>query len=140
VSEAVVITGVGAITPLGVGAHALYARWVAGECGLTEGIGPCQEFEPTDWLTRKEARRTPRFAQLTLVSADEALSQAGWDSGLPCEPERVGCVIGTGVGAQTTIESHADLFREKGISSVSPLRMATALGMRRLWACSCATA
>ncbi len=126
--EAVVITGVGAITPLGVGTHALYTRWMAGECGLAGGIGRCSEFEPTDWLTRKEARRTPRFAQLTLVSADEAVRQAGWDRGLPCEPERVGCVIGTGVGAQTTIESHADLFRSKGVASVSPLRMATALG------------
>lgn len=127
-NEPVVITGVGAVTPLGVGARTLYVRWAAGECGLADGIGPCDEFEATDWLTRKEARRTPRFAQLTLVSADEALRQAGWDRELPCEPERVGCVIGTGVGAQTTIESHAEAFREKGISSVSPLRMATALG------------
>jgi 3-oxoacyl-[acyl-carrier-protein] synthase II len=127
-SQPVAITGVGAVTPLGVGAEMLYARWAAGECGLADGIGPCREFEASEWLSRKEARRTPRFAQLTLVSADEAVRQAGWDEQLPCDPERIGCVIGTGIGAQTTVESQSELYREKGISSVSPLRLATAMG------------
>lgn len=126
-SEPVVITGVGAITPLGVGAPTLHARWVAGECGLEDGLGRCAGFEPGDWLSKKEIRRTPRFAQLTLAAADEALTQAGWVGGLPYEAERVGCVIGTGIGAQTTIESHAVLFSEKGPLSIPPLQLATAM-------------
>ena len=46
----VAITGVGAVTPLGVGAEALVDRWVAGECGIANGEGRCDAFEPTDHL------------------------------------------------------------------------------------------
>ena len=77
-SRRVVITGVGAVTPLGVGADALLDRWIAGECGIADGAGRCDAFEPTDHLTRKEARRADRFTQLAIVAADEALAHAGW--------------------------------------------------------------
>ena len=72
----VVITGVGAVTPLGVGADALIERWTAGESGIEDGLGRCDEFEPTDHLSRKEARRADRFTQLAVVAADEALERA----------------------------------------------------------------
>lgn len=127
-NEPIVITGVGAVTPLGVGASTLHHRWGAGECGIVEGLGRCSDFEPGDWLSKKEIRRTPRFAQLTLVAADEARTQAEWGDGLPCEAERVGCVIGTGTGAQTTIESQTLVFAERGSVAIPPLQVATALG------------
>lgn len=127
-SEPVVITGIGAVTPLGVGAPVLHDRWAAGECGIEEGLGRCTEFEPTDWLSKKEIRRTPRFAQLTLAAADEARAQAGWADGLPCDPDRIGCVIGTGIGAQTTIESQTLVYVERGAVAIPPLQVATALG------------
>lgn len=127
-TEPVLITGVGAITPLGIGARTLHDRWTAGECGLAGGVGRCTMFEPRDWLSKKEIRRTPRFAQLTLAAADEALAQAGWVEGLPCDAQRIGCVIGTGIGAQTTIEAHSDAFSAQRISSVPPLQLATAMG------------
>ena len=60
----VVITGMGAVTPLGIGARACHERWTAGVCGVRDGEAPCAEFEPTDFLSRKEARRADRCTQL----------------------------------------------------------------------------
>jgi 3-oxoacyl-[acyl-carrier-protein] synthase II len=119
-SRRVVITGVGAITPLGVGAGHSLERWVAGESGIEDGLGRCDAFEATDFLSKKEARRADRFTQLTLAAAQEALSQAGYEDGPPIDPERVGCIMGTGIGGIATIESGADVLREKGAGSVSP--------------------
>ncbi|MEA2244544.1 MAG: 3-oxoacyl-[acyl-carrier-protein] synthase, partial [Solirubrobacteraceae bacterium] len=59
----VVVTGVGAITPLGAGAGVLFDRWAAGELGIRDGEAPCADFEPTDHFSRKEARRADRFTQ-----------------------------------------------------------------------------
>ena len=117
----VVITGLGAVTPLGVGARTLHERWASGVCGIADGAGACDEFEPKEFLSTKEIRRLDRFAQLTLVSASEALAQAGWEGEAPYEPLRIGCVIATGIGGQSTIEAQLDVMREKGPRMVSPL-------------------
>ncbi|MCW3040443.1 MAG: 3-oxoacyl-(acyl-carrier-protein) synthase 2, partial [Solirubrobacterales bacterium] len=77
----VVITGVGAVTPLGVGARALHERWTAGVCGIVDGEAPCAEYDPSDHFSRKEARRSDRFTQLALVAAAEATAEAGWGEG-----------------------------------------------------------
>jgi 3-oxoacyl-[acyl-carrier-protein] synthase II len=127
-SDPIVVTGVGAVTPLGVGASVLHERWAVGVCGIVDGLGRCDAFDPSEWLSKKEIRRAPRYSQLTLAAADEALHEAGWDGDLPCAAERVGCVIGTGIGAQTTIEAHSDIYREKGPSGIPPIQVATALG------------
>ena len=86
-SRGVVVTGVGAVTPLGVGARTLHERWAGGRSGIVDGVGRCLEFDPAEHLGRKEARRSDRFTQLALAAADEALADAGWD-GPPVEPER----------------------------------------------------
>ncbi|MEA2421294.1 MAG: 3-oxoacyl-[acyl-carrier-protein] synthase, partial [Thermoleophilaceae bacterium] len=62
----VVITGVGAVTPLGMGARTLFERWAAGNVGVAGGEAPCSEFDPVDALGTKLARRTDRFAQFAL--------------------------------------------------------------------------
>jgi 3-oxoacyl-[acyl-carrier-protein] synthase II len=121
VKRTVVITGVGAVTPLGVGARALHERWASGESGIADGAGACDEFEPKDHLSVKEVRRLDRFAQLALVAAGEALEQAGWDPEPPYDPLRIGCVIASGIGGQETIETQLDVMREKGPRMVSPL-------------------
>ncbi|MGW4809638.1 beta-ketoacyl-[acyl-carrier-protein] synthase family protein [Kitasatospora sp. NPDC004272] len=97
-TSAVAVTGVGAVTPLGVGAAVLTARLRAGESGLGPGEGRCTEFDEGEHLGRRERRRTARFAQFALVAAEEALRQAGWSAGLPYPAEEIGCVIGTGLG------------------------------------------
>ena len=117
----VVITGLGAVTPLGVGAPSLHGRWAEGECGIVDGAGACTDFDPTDFLSVKEARRLDRFSQFALVASAEAIAQAGWDGELPYDPIRVGCLIATGIGGIHTVETQHDVMREKGANRVSPL-------------------
>jgi 3-oxoacyl-[acyl-carrier-protein] synthase II len=121
VKRTVVITGIGAVTPLGVGAQLLHERWAAGECGIVDGVGACSDFEPSEYLSVKEARRLDRFSQLAVVAAGEALGQAGWVPDLPYDPLRVGCVIATGIGGIHTIESQHDVMRDRGAKMISPL-------------------
>jgi 3-oxoacyl-[acyl-carrier-protein] synthase II len=118
-SRRVAITGIGAVTPLGVGADSLHERWAAGTSGIEDGLGRCSDFEPTDHLTRRQVRRTDRFTQLALVAAGEAIAQAGLDQ-TPYDRAELGTVIGTGIGGLTTIESEHDTLREQGQGKVSP--------------------
>jgi 3-oxoacyl-[acyl-carrier-protein] synthase II len=118
-SRRVAITGIGAVTPLGVGADTLHERWAAGASGIEDGLGRCSDFEPTDHLTRRQVRRTDRFTQLALVAAGEAIAQAGLDQS-PYDRAELGCVIGTGIGGLTTIESEHITLREQGQGKVSP--------------------
>jgi len=124
----VVVTGVGAVTPLGVGARTLYERWRAGVSGIEDGAGRATEFEPTEHLSKKEARRADRFTQFALVSSDEALREAGWDGELPYDPARIGCLIGTGIGGIGTLEHGKEQLMEKGPKAVSPLSVPLMMG------------
>jgi 3-oxoacyl-[acyl-carrier-protein] synthase II len=117
----VVVTGAGAVTLLGVGARTLHERWASGTCGIADRAGACRDFEASEHLSIKEARRLDRFAQFALTAAGEALAQAGWDGEPPCDPMRVGCVIATGIGGQATVEAQLDVMRERGARMVSPL-------------------
>jgi 3-oxoacyl-[acyl-carrier-protein] synthase II len=140
--EPIVVTGMGAVTPLGVGARALHERWTAGACGVSDGEAPCADFEPTDFLSAKQARRADRFTQLALAACTEALDDAGWsgdgDRELPYDPARIGCVLGTGIGGISTLVDGQDTLRERGGEYVSPLAVplmmsnagAAALSMR----------
>lgn len=121
-SERVVITGTGAITSLGVGSDALVERWIAGESGIEDARSECRSFEPHSILARKEVRRADRFTQLAIGAADEALEEAGWQRGsLPFEAERVACIIGTGVGGMSTLESQMANVIERGYKGLSPM-------------------
>ncbi len=124
----VVITGVGAVTPLGVGAEPLIDRWIAGECGIEDGAGRCREFEPTDFLSKKEARRLDRFAQMAVVAAGEATAQAGFGEELPYEAHRIGCVVGTGIGGLPSLEENQRKLIERGEKAVSPLAVPLMMG------------
>jgi 3-oxoacyl-[acyl-carrier-protein] synthase II len=124
----VVITGVGAVTPLGVGSEPLIERWSAGECGIEDGFGRCLEFDPLDFLSKKEARRTDRFTQLAIAAAAEAIAQAGGEAGLPYEPHRIGCVIGTGIGGLGSLEVQQRKLIESGEKAVSPLAVPLMMG------------
>ena len=124
----VVVTGIGAVTPLGVGARTLYERWRAGVSGIEDGTGRCTEFEPTEHLSKKEVRRADRFTQFALVSSDEALREAGWDEELPYDADRIGCLIGTGIGGIGTLEHGKEVLIEKGARSVSPLSVPLMMG------------
>ena len=124
----VVITGVGAVTPLGVGVDSLYGRWAAGECGIEDGVARCAEFEPTDFMSAKEARRSDRFAPFAVAACAEALEDAGWSPGHPYDGDRVGCVVGTGIGGLDSLERQHDVLRDRGAKAVSPLSVPLLMG------------
>jgi 3-oxoacyl-[acyl-carrier-protein] synthase II len=117
----VVVTGVGAVSPLGVGARALHERWCAGASGIEDGAGACREYSPKEHLSIKEARRADRCTQLVRVAAAEALEQAGWADELPYDPAQIGCIVGTGIGGIQTLESSHDDLRDRGEGAVGPL-------------------
>ena len=125
----VMITGVGAVTPLGVGARALHERWLAGQSGIECGEGACSEFEPSDFMSIKEARRADRFVQLAVAAGALALEDAGWEAAAPpCDPATAGCVIGSGIGGMGTFERSCDELRDRGPERVSPLAIPLIMG------------
>jgi 3-oxoacyl-[acyl-carrier-protein] synthase II len=126
--QRVVVTGVGAITPLGVGAEALFDRWSAGECGIVDGLGSCTDFDPTDFLSTKEARRSDRFTQLAIGAAEEALASAGWEADPPYPGEEVACVIGTGIGGLGSLEEQHLKLLDRGPRRISPLCVPLMMG------------
>jgi 3-oxoacyl-[acyl-carrier-protein] synthase II len=124
----IVVTGVGAVTPLGVGARTLYERWRAGASGIEDGVGAATGFDPTEHLSIKEARRSDRFSQFAMVASDEALQEAGWADELPYDATRVATLIGTGIGGIGTLEANHKLLLEKGPKAVSPLSIPLLMG------------
>ncbi len=124
----VVVTGIGAVTPLGIGATALHERWAAGICAIEDGEGRCREFVATEHLSVKDARRADRFTQLALVASIEALTDAGWGQELPYEASLIGSMVGTGIGGIGTIELNDLAMFEHGPKHVSPLAVPLMMG------------
>ncbi len=128
-SRRVLITGVGAVTPLGVGARELYEGWIARRTGIEDGLGACDEFDPAEFMSVKEARRSDRFAQLAVAAGAQAVADAGWDAEAPpADPAEVGCVIGSGIGGMATFEAQCDTLRERGPERVSALAIPLIMG------------
>ena len=115
------MTGLGAVTPMGIGATTLHDRWADGVCGIVDGAGACREFDPKALLSVKEARRLDRFSQLAVIASGEAIAQAGWEGEAPYDPLRIGCIIATGIGGIDTVETQHDVMRDRGTRMVSPL-------------------
>ncbi len=127
----VVITGTGLITPIG---HNVPDTWVAILAGKS-GIGPftqiekgshtsgaiCEvkNFNPEDYLHRREARRRDRFQQFAAVAAQEAMQQSGLTVS-DDNRERIGIYFGTGVGGIQTLVDQEHVVLEKGVRRVSP--------------------
>ena len=127
-SRRVVITGMGAVTPLGIGADVLFRRWAGGECGIEDGVGRCDEFDPADFISQKVAHRSDRFTQLALAASDEALENAGWSEELPYASARTGCVIGTGIGGLGSLEEQHHVLIERGPRKISALAVPLMMG------------
>jgi 3-oxoacyl-[acyl-carrier-protein] synthase II len=132
--EDVVITGLGAITPLGPDVESLWAGALAGRSGvrriderfagyphaadLPTLIGAPMAVEPDTELTRVQARRMDRAEQAALVAAKQAWAHAGAPE---VDPERLATVIGTGIGGVTTLLAQDDVIEQRGPARVSPL-------------------
>jgi 3-oxoacyl-[acyl-carrier-protein] synthase II len=124
----VVVTGLGATTPIGGDVPSTWAALLAGKSGvgvLTEEwaaelpvrIAARVEVEPLDVLDRVEARTLDRSQQFAIIAAREAWAQAGKPD---VEKERLGVVFASGIGGVTTLLNQYDVLREKGPRRVSP--------------------
>ncbi|MFP6570024.1 MAG: beta-ketoacyl-ACP synthase II [Dehalococcoidia bacterium] len=130
-TERVVVTGVGLITPVGVDRATTWKNLVDGKSGVeqiesfdAEGFesriaGEIPEFDPLERLERKASRRLDRFSQFACVASLEAMEQAGLDMEKE-DATRVGVLIGSGVGGIITLSDQFDVLREKGPTRVSP--------------------
>src|SRR4028118_112782 len=126
------ITGIGVVSPVGIGRKKFWSSLLANESGAgpitlfdPDGFdvriaAECDSFEPTDFMERKVAARTDRFAQIGLASAKLALEDAGaWDQ-LENNAERVGLVLGSGIGGVTSMETTQATIDSKGPARVNP--------------------
>ena len=129
----VVVTGLGAVTPIGTGVEKFWKNLVNGVSGidriasfdpdefkLTVKIaGEVKDFDPLNFMDKKEASRVSRFIQFALGAAEEAIrdsgiKEAGYD------PLRIGVIIGTGIGGLMDIEREHSVLLNKGARRVSP--------------------
>jgi 3-oxoacyl-[acyl-carrier-protein] synthase II len=124
-SRDIVVTGLGAVTSVGATADELVEALLAGASGVrqsSEGApatAPCVDFDAEEWMTPKEARRSDRFAQLALAASLQAAKEAGLPDGV--EPERLGILMGTGVGGLVTLQRECEAWIANGDRAVSPL-------------------
>jgi 3-oxoacyl-[acyl-carrier-protein] synthase II len=126
----IVITGVGAVTPIGNDVETFWDNLVAGRGGagpitrfdaspLEVHVGcEVKNFDPKLWIDSKKARRMDRFAQLVVAAARMAEQDAGLD--IAAEPDRVGATIATGIGGLESLQGNYDTLRERGPDRVNP--------------------
>jgi len=117
VSAGVVITGRGVVTSVAEGPDAFFDALLAKRSGIEDGVGACVDFEPETAMTPKETRRTDRYTQLAVAAADQAVAEANLDG---IERERLGVLVGTGVGGLLTLENECRAWIEGGDRAVSP--------------------
>lgn len=126
----VVITGLGAVTPLGNDVESSWRNLLAGK----SGAGPithfdssgyfvnfaCElkDFDPSNWIERKQARRMDRFAQIILAAARQAEVDSGLD--IAAEADRIGASIATGIGGIKSFQDCYDTLLERGPDRVNP--------------------
>jgi len=126
------ITGTGAVTPLGTGTEnfwdaALHGKSGIGEISLFDPspypsriAGECWDFNPTDFVSKKQARRMDRYAQLGIAAGIQAAESAGIVDLVRETPERVAIVMGSGIGGISTWEREYRVLHERGAGRVSP--------------------
>jgi 3-oxoacyl-[acyl-carrier-protein] synthase II len=129
----VAITGTGLLTAVGKDVQSSWASLLAGRSGGaaiesfdTTGLPvrfgcEVRDFDPAEYIDRKEVKRTDRFAQLALAASVQAMAEAGLGSEpAEVEPERFGVIVGSGIGGISTFEEQHGRFMEKGAGRVSP--------------------
>lgn len=136
----IVVTGMGAVTPLGCGVETVWQRLLAGQSGLRRlaesvtadlaakvgGVVPTQEedaeagFNPDDMIPVKEQKKMDRFIMFAIAAAKEAISQAGWVANTPEQQERTATVIASGIGGFPAIVDAVHTTDTKGPRRLSP--------------------
>jgi 3-oxoacyl-[acyl-carrier-protein] synthase II len=128
----VVVTGLGVVTPLGVGVSAFWRNLIAGQCGISRiGLfdtaaydckiaGELKAFDAGPaFPSPKEERRTDRYAKFGVLAAHEALRDSGLDLER-CDRDQIGVFLGSGIGGLSTTEEQHSVLLQKGPGRVSP--------------------
>ena len=127
----VVVTGMGILSPLGLDAATTWEGLIAGKSGIdyitlfdpesckTKFAGEVKGFEPTNYVSRKEARHMDRFAQLSVAASLQAVEHSGIQIN-SANQDNIGIVVGSGIGGLTTLFEQAKILIEKGPDRVSP--------------------
>jgi len=127
----VVITGMGLVSPLGNVVDVFWERLLAAESGVariqrfdpsrfpTTFGGECREFDPERTMDKRQVKRLDRFAQMAMVAAESAALDSGYDFKSAARPDRIGVIIGSGIGGLTELEEQHHRLIEKGPERVS---------------------
>lgn len=126
-----VITGMGVISPVGNQLDEFWNNLIEGKSGIglltrfdtsdmpTKVAAEVKNFEPTDWISKKESRHMDRFTQFALAAAKLAVQDSGLDLE-KVDKERAGTVIGCGIGGVTTFEEQKEVLTNKGSGRITP--------------------
>lgn len=143
--QRIVITGMGAITPLGLDVDSTWQRLIQGESGIkpithfeaseyrAQIAGTVEGFDISQYMSAKDARRYDTFVQYGVAAAAQALQQAGFISDLQAspvtgvDPNRIGVLIGSGIGGITTIEENTLKLNQDSPRKISPFFVPSAI-------------
>jgi 3-oxoacyl-[acyl-carrier-protein] synthase II len=138
VRRRVVVTGVGLVSPLGVGTDVTWQGMLAGRSGIgpitlfdparysTRFAGEVTGFDPLTWIDKKDVKKCGRFIQFAIAATMMAMEQSGLRIG-PENDERVGVLIGSGIGGFEVIEREHTILLERGPDRVSPFFILSAI-------------
>ena len=104
----IVVTGRGVVSSIGEGAETFFDALLAKTSGIADGIGACTDFDPESAMTPKDVRRSDRYTHLAVAAATQAAEEANVPDGV--DLERLGVVVGTGVGGLLTLEQQCFNF------------------------------
>lgn len=132
-TDKLVITGMGAVTPIGIGVDKYWENLIAGKCGIKKIPGwnldidiaaTCDDFDPTDFMPKKLASSMSRFIQFAYAAAGEAISQ----SGLADDSDRVGTTVGTAMDGFDYITASQKKYMEDPHKRTDPRLLTKTLG------------
>ena len=128
----VVVTGMGAVTPVGNDVATMWRSIVEGK----SGAGPITKFDAStfevrfacevkgfdalQFMDRKEAKRADQFTQYAVAASRQAMDDAGFGGGTGYEPDNTGVIIGSGIGGLKIFEEQHDVYRQRGPGKISP--------------------
>ena len=127
----VVVTGLGIVCPVGIGVDETWRGILAGKSGIgpitqfdassfpTRIAGEVKGFEPEKYMDKREIRRNDRFIQFAMAAGEMAMKDSGLDMSKE-EPERIGAIIGAGLGGLDSLEETHRVFLEKGVKRIGP--------------------
>jgi len=128
----VVVTGMGAITPVGNDVATTWRSLIEGKSGTApitkfdaskfpvRFAAEVKGFDPLNYMDRKEAKRADQYTQYAVAGARQAMTDASLVERNGMDPDRIGVIIGSGIGGLKSFEEQHDVYRERGVGKISP--------------------